>query len=99
MEYKIEILPVAGRIFLIPNVYFCSSQHIEHYAEEVREDAEDDEYMENRVHISMLYSDPVEYRAECVEHTACDEQATSMTTASPPPTMCVTMLNISSPRV
>ena len=56
---------------------FHFSQHIEHYAEEVREAAEDDEYMENRVHISMLYSEPVEYRAECVEQTACDEQEES----------------------
>lgn len=56
---------------------FHFSQHIEHYAEEVREAAEDNKDMENRVHISMIYPEPVEYRAECVEQTACDEQEES----------------------
>ena len=40
----------------------------------MREAAEDDKNMENRVHIAALYAESVEYRAERVEHAARDKQ-------------------------
>ena len=40
----------------------------------MRETAENDKNMENRVHIAALYAESVEYRAERVEHAARDKQ-------------------------